>query len=152
MLFFGRGVKMPTKKGALRDLVELQSRLNSIISEVMEPTIKSEAEDASLWVPSADVTEDENNYYIEMEVPGVELNNIEILSENNSVRVKGERKISREIVPENVYRMERFFGLFFREFSFGSQIDRDKIEASLENGVLTIILPKKNEKKKIPIR
>ena len=143
---------MPTKKGALRDLVELQSRLNSIISEVMEPTIKSEAEDASLWVPSADVTEDENNYYIEMEVPGVELNNIEILSENNSVRVKGERKISREIVPENVYRMERFFGLFFREFSFGSQIDRDKIEASLENGVLTIILPKKNEKKKIPIR
>lgn len=143
---------MPTKKGALRDLVELQSRLNSIISEVMEPAVKSETEDVSLWVPSADVIEDENNYYIEMEVPGVELNNIEILSENNSVRVKGERKISREIVPENVYRMERFFGLFFREFSFGSQIDRDRIEASFENGVLTIILPKKNEKKKIPIR
>lgn len=143
---------MPTKKGALRDLLELQSRLNSIISEVMEPSPKSENENISLWTPPADVSEDDENFYIEIEVPGVNIEHIEIICEGNSVRIKGERKFSREIAADNVHRMERFFGNFFREFEFVSHIDRDKIEASLENGVLTLVMPKKNDKKRIPIR
>lgn len=143
---------MLSKKGALRDLLELQSRLNSIISEVLEPSAKSGNENISLWTPPADVSEDDENFYIEIEVPGVDIEDIDITCEGNSVKIKGERKFSREIASDNVHRMERFFGNFFREFDFVPQIDRDKIEAKLENGVLELVMPKKNQKKKISIR
>ncbi len=143
---------MPTRKGALSDLVELQARLNSIISEVMEPSVKAENENVNLWAPPADVSEDDENFYIEMEVPGVEINDIEIVCKDNFIKINGERKFSREIAVDNIQRMERFFGNFYREFEFPFQIDKDEVEASLENGVLTLVLPKKSNKRKIPIR
>lgn len=143
---------MPTRKSALRDLMELQSRLNSIISEVMEPSVKGENENVSLWTPPADVSEDDDNFYIEMEVPGIDINDIEIACKGNSITIKGERKFSREIAADNVHRMERFFGNFFRVFEFVCPIDRNRIDASLEDGVLTLVMPKKSNKRKIPIR
>jgi len=143
---------MPTKKGAVRDLLELQAKLNNIITEVMEPGVGAESDSAIIWSPPTDVSEDEEAYYVEMEVPGTDIKDIEILCEDTKLKVTGERRIMRDLVPDNVHRMERFFGTFSREFSFLSAIDTGCVEATLNDGVLTLTLPKKNEKKKIAIK
>lgn len=140
------------KKGAVKDLLELQRRLNELIKEVVSPSVAQSEKGFYIFKPLADVSEDDKAYYVEMELPGVEINDVEILCENRKVSIKGERKFSKEIAPENVLRMERYFGNFLREFSFSSSIDKDNVEAKLENGILSLFLPKKEGIKKIPIK
>ncbi len=147
---FEEGEKMADKKSAIQDLMELQTRLNSLISEVVSPQVGEKS--SFVFKPLADVSEDDKNYYIEMELPGVEIKDIEILCEENNVKIRGERKLSREIAPDNVFRMERFFGEFSREFFFASPVQKDKVEANLSNGILVLILPKKNSVQKIEIK
>ena len=143
---------MPTRKGAVKDLVELQTKINNIISEVMEPGVRAEDDPVVIWSPPTDVSEDEDAYYVEMEVPGADIKDIEVFCEETMLRVTGERKMTRDLAPDNVQRMERFFGTFSREFSFLSPVSTDSVEAMLNDGVLTLILPKKSERKKIPIK
>lgn len=143
---------MPTRKGALKDLAELQGKLNHIISDIMEPGVRPEAEPSFSWSPPTDICEDELAFYVEMELPGIEIGDIEVTCEERSLRIEGERKADKEMAPKNVQRMERFFGRFSREFTFLSTIDPRNVEASLTDGVLTLMLPKKSEKKKIVVK
>ena len=80
------------------------------------------------------------------------IGDIEVTCEERSIRVEGERRADKEMAPKNVQRMERFFGRFSREFTFLSTIDPKNVEASLTDGVLTLMLPKRSEKKKIMVR
>lgn len=143
---------MPTKKGALKDLAELQGKLNHIISDIMEPGVRAESEPSFTWSPPTDICEDELAFYLEMELSGVEIGDIEVTCEERSLKVEGERKADKELATRNVQRMERFFGRFSREFTFLSTIDPKSVEASLTDGVLTLILPKKSEKKRIAVK
>lgn len=143
---------MPTRKGAIKDLAELQSKLNHVINEIMEPGMRVESEPSFSWAPPTDISEDETTFIVEMELPGMEIADLEISCKEKTVKVSGDRKAFKELVPKNVQRMERFFGHFSREFDFPLSIEPSKVEASLKEGILTLILPKKNDKKKIVIR
>jgi HSP20 family protein len=143
---------MPTRKGAIKDLAELQGKLNRVISDIMEPGVRAESEPSFSWSPPTDICEDDNAFYIEMELSGVDIGDIEVVCEERSLRVDGERKADKELAPKNIQRMERFFGRFSREFTFLSTVDPKKVDASLSDGVLTLTLPKKSDKRKIPIR
>ncbi|MDY7108880.1 MAG: Hsp20/alpha crystallin family protein [Planctomycetota bacterium] len=85
--------------------------------------------------------EDDNHVYAETELPGVKMDDLEILVTGDELRIKGTREID---LPENarVLRCERGSGSFERMTNLPSEIDVDKVEASLRNGVLTITLPK----------
>jgi HSP20 family protein len=107
----------------------------------------ADANRASFWLPPVDVVERENDFLVKAEVPGVEKNDVKITVQNDVLTIKGERKKEHEKKGENYHRIERSYGTFQRSFTLPSSIVSDKIEATYDNGVLLVSLPKLEESK-----
>jgi HSP20 family protein len=98
--------------------------------------------------PPADIVEKDNAYEVTVDVPGFDEKNIELKIARGALSIRGERKAEKEEKKEGYYLSEREFGTFERHFELPEEVDPDKIEASLKQGVLTITLPKKPEAQK----
>ena len=83
----------------------------------------------------------------EVELPGVDKDDIDISVVGDVLTIKGERKADEESKDEDYYCCERSYGSFFRSITVPAAVDTKKIEASYENGVLEISLPKAPEVK-----
>jgi HSP20 family protein len=85
--------------------------------------------------------EDDTNVYVETEVPGVKMEDIEILATAEELAIKGQRQIA---LPDDakVLRRERGAGMFERKTSLPVEVDVDRVEATLRDGVLLVTLPK----------
>lgn len=108
----------------------------------------------SRWVPAVDIKEEEKAYVIHADVPGVKPDEIDVSMEGGLLTIKGERKEDKEEEKEGYKRVERVRGSFYRRFSLPDNADAEKIDASSENGVLKIVIPKKTaeQAKKIKIK
>lgn len=98
-------------------------------------------------VPSVDVSEDENNIYVEADIPGFKQKDINLSVNDHSLLVSAKREESREEKKKNYYHCERFQGSLSRSIELPSSIDEDKIKAKYKNGVLNVTLPKRAEAK-----
>ena len=96
-----------------------------------------------------DVKETDKEYCLEMELPGIEKQNIDInLKEGTlTISVKKEHKVDEQNEQTGYIRRERRFGSFSRTFYVGADVKEDEISASLENGVLNVVVPKKEPEK-----
>jgi HSP20 family protein len=93
------------------------------------------------------IVENEDNYTLTAEVPGIKEKDIDLEIKDGLMTLKGHSEESQE-KEENHYRMREFNRRSFeRSFRIGEGVDPDKISAKLENGVLTVVLPKKEEAK-----
>ncbi|MCW8796828.1 MAG: Hsp20/alpha crystallin family protein [Chlorobium sp.] len=104
---------------------------------------------------NVDISEDENAFHIEAEMPGVSKENISIGVEDDLLTIKGERKQKSEGQRTNYHLTERTYGTFSRSFNLGELIDQDAIDASYENGILHLTLQKAqpvSRKREIAIR
>jgi len=97
------------------------------------------------WTPPVDIQETENAYILQMELPGLGKEDLEITLENNVLRISGERKIERDVDRDNYHRIERVYGTFSRSFVLPSRVDPDGVDARVENGILTVAIPKAEE-------
>jgi HSP20 family protein len=104
--------------------------------------------------PAFDVKETEEAYVIQADLPGVTQDQLEITLENSQLRIGGSRQAEEKKEGESYHVWERRCGSFARTFSLPREVDGDRITAKLENGVLTVTLPKKAEAKarKIPLK
>jgi len=102
--------------------------------------------DKACYLPQSDIFETEENYYLVLDMPGVEENSIEITLEKNTLTINGYTDVER---PEgySLAQAEYNIGDYERSFRLTDQIDRENIEASYENGVLRLSLPKAEEAK-----
>lgn len=109
---------------------------------------------ASAWTPSCDVFEDKENLKIVLEVPGVKAEDVKISLENQVLTVRGEKKQVAEENSERWHRYERSYGGFERTFTLPSSVDAERIQASIEHGVLTLTLPKSERARprEIPVK
>ena len=96
------------------------------------------------FVPSADIFETDDALTVILEMPGVDKNNVNIALENDVLRVDGQIDFSKYQGMEPVYT-EYVVGHYARGFTLSGKIDRDGISAQLEDGVLTVTLPKAKE-------
>jgi HSP20 family protein len=97
--------------------------------------------------PALNLWEDDGNLYVEAELPGFSLDNLEIyVTGENQLSLKGERK-QPEMEGGTWHRQERGFGSFARLIELPTAVDSDKVAANFEQGVLTIALPKREEVK-----
>jgi HSP20 family protein len=97
--------------------------------------------------PPLDIWEDDNNLYVEAELPGFELSDLEIyVTGGNQLSVKGERK-QPELTGGTWHRQERGFGSFNRMIELPSDVDSDKVSAEFKHGVLTITMAKSEKVK-----
>lgn len=95
--------------------------------------------------PLTDVYELPENFNLEIQVPGIEKENLQLKIENNILTVKGERVNSTE--NATTLMRETCSTNYFRKFTLSNSVDADKISAELNNGVLTLTLPKREETK-----
>jgi len=95
--------------------------------------------------PPMNVWEDDDRLYVEAELPGLELKDLEIyVNAGNQLTVKGNRQ-EPTFEKGAWHRRERGFGAFARTFELPSHVDAEKVEAEFKNGVLTVVLPKAPE-------
>ena len=106
----------------------------------------------TVWNPSVDIFENDNEVVIKAELPGMNAKDIEVRLENNILMLKGERNFEKEAKEENYHRIEREYGAFSRSFSLPTAVNGDKVTAGYKDGVLTITLPKREETKPKPIK
>jgi HSP20 family protein len=92
--------------------------------------------------PLINLTEDKDNYYVRAELPGVKGDELDIQITGNNLAISGERKIAAEDESARYHRREREAGTFSRMIGLPGEIDPNKVEANLENGILTIVVSK----------
>lgn len=95
------------------------------------------------WSPAVDIFETEDELVVKADVPEVELKDIDVRVENQTLTLSGERKFEEEDKAKGYHRIERGYGQFTRSFSLPPTVDTEKVGAEYRNGVLTITLPKK---------
>jgi HSP20 family protein len=104
------------------------------------------------WSPRLDMYEDDEAYFIKVDVPGIELKDIELFVENDVLTIKGERKVEskddKSKKKGRIYqREERMYGSFQRTVPLPLPVDAGNIDAKMNDGVLYITLPKREETK-----
>lgn len=103
---------------------------------------------SSTFTPNINISETEEQFSIEVEIPGMKKEDININVENSTLTISGERKQKEEEDGRRFHRVETHFGSFNRTFQLPDHIDEDSIEASYNNGLLQINMGKREEKLK----
>ena len=130
-----------------RDLAVLQDRMNRLFNEAYGPRREDDLMSRGTWTPPVDIYEVEGGLVIKAELPDMRREDIDVSVENNTLTIRGERKLDNEIKQENFHRIERPYGSFVRSFSLPNTVDPTKIGAEYKNGVLTVKLPVREEAK-----
>jgi len=99
------------------------------------------------WAPPADIVDEDEQYLVRLDVPGLKREDITISIENNHLIVRGTRKTEKEESEKNFLRSERFRGEFVRSFRLGNRAAKKDIQATYSDGVLEIAVPKAEEAK-----
>jgi HSP20 family molecular chaperone IbpA len=120
---------------------ELQVQQKREVEQPEETTVP-----ARFYQPNTDIFEDEGSLTVVMEMPGVQKGNVEIKIEKNVLDVEGKIDFSAYKDLEPVYT-EYNVGHYRRSFTLSSKIDQEKIGAELNDGLLTLVLPKAEEAK-----
>lgn len=92
--------------------------------------------------PALDVMEDDDAYTVKASIPGVDPEAVEVTLTDNMLTIKGETKVEEEKEEQNYHVRERRYGSFSRSITLPTAIDAENVEATHENGTLTLRLPK----------
>lgn len=136
-----------TRWSPARELLEMADEMNRLMSNVFGDVTRETSFFKGTWSPAVDISEDKDNFYLHVELPGLKKDDVKVSYEDGILTIRGEKKAEREDKDVNYHRIERSFGMFERSFRVPTRIKEDNIEARFENGVLTITLPKAEEVK-----
>lgn len=134
------------KYNPIKELRSMQEQMNRLLDLAWNRETGEDLREG-VWQPAVDIYEDDETVVIKAEIPDVDQKDIEVKIEENTLTLRGERRHDQSIKKENYHRVERYYGPFQRSFHLPYTIDQERIKASCDRGVLTIILPKKKEKK-----
>lgn len=98
--------------------------------------------EVSAWSPAVDIKEEEKQYVLHADVPGVDPKDIEVTLDNGVLTVKGHKETEIKKEDDKYQRIERFSGQFVRRFSLPDTVNTEAVTAKTDKGVLEIIIPK----------
>lgn len=130
-----------TRYNPVRELSLLRREMDRLFNDFL-PTRSDEANDSSVWMPRADLAETDDAFELELDLPGVPAEAIEVTLEDDTLTVSGERRFDNEHKDGRFHRVERTYGRFFRTIRFSTPVDAEGVEASFGDGVLTVHVPK----------
>jgi HSP20 family protein len=125
-----------------RDLMAMQDRMTRLFDETLTRIWKEEMPRGG-WSPPVDILEKENEVVLKVDLPEMVQSEIDIKVEENTLVIQGERKFLKETDDTNYLQIERPYGTFHRHFTIPRTIDLEKIKASYKDGVLRVVLSKK---------
>jgi HSP20 family protein len=102
---------------------------------------------APAWAPTLDISERKDAYLITVELPGVKLDDLTITIEDGLLTIQGDRRFTDDSSDQQFHRVERRYGAFRRSITLPTHVMADAVEATVEDGVLQIMVPKAEEAK-----
>ena len=130
----------------LRDMAAREEQMSRMFSGFYARPQEDMARGA--WVPAVDIFNNgEHELVLRAELPDMKEEEIELTVEDNTLTLRGEKKLDTEIAQEQFHRMERSYGAFARTFALPPTVDAGKVSAEYKAGVLTVKLPMREEAK-----
>jgi HSP20 family protein len=122
----------------------LQERMNKLFEESLRRGRTTEQEyPMGTWMPAVDIYETDDRIVLKADLPGVNQKEIDLRIEDNTLVLRGERKFAHEERKEDFLRIERTYGSFQRTFRLPSTVDQSRVKATHDDGVLQVVLLKK---------
>ncbi|RKX91019.1 MAG: Hsp20/alpha crystallin family protein [Spirochaetes bacterium] len=135
--------KKPGFNSALSELDLLQNELSRFFdSDFMDSRYFGRSS-----VPAVDFAEDDDNFYLFMDIPGVDKKDIDLTISRNVLIIKGEKKNLKNVDQEKVYHNEIWYGTFERSITLPDMADDSSVKADLKDGVLVVTIAKKESVK-----
>ena len=152
-----RGNDLEVRNSKYSDpFLDLQREMNRVFDSFFETWDSPKPGMSSSFSPTLDISENEKEYTINVELPGMDEKDVEVSCTDDSLTISGVKKNETEDKKGNYHYLERSYGSFKRVIPLGDNIDKTKITANFKKGVLKINIPKNTEyiskQKKIPIQ
>ena len=127
-----------------RNLNSLQNEIDRVFDRFFPSREQTQESSSSraVWRPQMDLTETDESYRLHLDMPGMSKDELKISYQDNELVVSGEQKSTHTDKDEEFVRVERSFGQFRRSFTLPRTVDADNIDATYDNGVLTVTVPK----------
>ena len=134
-------------------LAKLTGRMPSVFSDFLTPWNEF-FDDGNLWgpvanIPAVNITEEKDEYQVSLAAPGMKKEDFNIDVDRNMLTISSEKEETKEEKDKKFTRKEYNYSSFSRSFTLPEEINKEKIEAQYENGVLKISLPRQEEAKKL---
>jgi len=134
-----------TRYDPFRDLRMLQDEVNRLFSSNLSGAFSDQGIARGAWAPSVDIYENKDQIVLEAELPGMNREDFDLSLENNVLTLRGERRFEKKDESDNYHRVERSYGSFTRSFTLPQTISPENVTAEYKNGVLRVLLQKREE-------
>lgn len=136
-----------TQLDPVRRIEDLQNHLATLFGRppVRQEGQQEESMTVAEWAPLVDISEDDKEYLVKAELPGIKKEDVHISVEKGVLTITGERKFEKE--DKKHHRVERAYGRFVRTFIVPDDAEADKVHAEFKDGLLTIHIPKSEQAK-----
>ena len=140
------------QRDSLKELLAVQKRMNQLFESALARTDFDAQEGVDGWTPVSDVYSTSGSMIICLELPGLTQEQIDLRLTGDDLIVAGEREMARGGHGEQYHRVERSYGKFCRRFRLPSAVERGSVDASYRDGVLRVVLSKKETGDSEPFR
>jgi len=132
------------KREEPRAIDMLRKEMDHFFDDLVPFSLRKEngGSDLRMWSPSVDISEDESEYLIKMDIPGMDKKDIKVNYQDGRLTVSGERKTETKEEEKDYIRQERYRGSFYRSFTLTDTIKDEEIQATFKDGVLKLVVPK----------
>jgi HSP20 family protein len=130
-----------TRWDPFQDLQSFRDEMNRTLSRWFSP-MEGDEPARRRWMPALDVTETKDAYQVDIEVPGLRPEDINVMVDQGMLTIQGERRSKEEKGDRSYHRVERHYGAFRRSISLPRDVDASRVEANYDNGVLRLKVPK----------
>ena len=131
----------------LRSAQDEMAQMSPVLAHALGLYAQQGSSRATAWAPALDISERKDAYLVTVELAGVEADDLEITMEDGLLTIQGERHFAHDSSEQQFHRVERRYGAFRRSITLPAQVQAEQIQASADNGVLQIVVPKMEEAK-----
>lgn len=134
------------RSSPFRQLRELERQLDDLMRDGDQDN-KNNSQAITGWSPRVDVYEESDDLVFEVDAPGIHKDDLDVSIEDNRLTISGERREEKNVEEEdrNYFRSERVYGQFQRSFALPDAVDAEQVQASYDDGVLTVRAPRVEE-------
>jgi len=127
-----------------RSLGQWQNEMDQLFDAFLRPVRQN---GANGWLPPMNVSETENEYRIDVELPGIAADAVNVEIHDGKLTISGERQSEEQSEDRRYHRVEHVYGKFERVLKLGSPVEEESVAAEFNNGVLSVVIPKSEKAK-----
>jgi HSP20 family protein len=131
----------------LRSAQDEMAQMSPMLAHALGLHTQQASGRTSAWAPALDISERKDAYLVTVELPGLKPEDLDITMEDGLLTIQGERQFTAESSEQQFHRVERRYGSFRRSITLPAHVMAEGIQASFEDGVLQILVPKAEEAK-----